>query len=283
MSKPNNVVLSCIDGSSAREPVCDYACWVANKIAAPLTFLHTIEHKRVPLENDYSGAIGLGARDDLLDELTVVEHDRSRLLIEKGQIMLKAAQERALKAGVKSMDSCQRHGSLSESLIDLEDSTGLVVLGLRGEQHENQAGISTQLESILRSLHKPILVVNKEYSEPKKIMLAYDGGEPAQKALKMVSTSPLFKGIPCHIVYVGTDGDELLKGAASTLENAGIEVTTAKLEGKIEEVLSAYQAENEIDLMLMGAFSHSRIHDILLGSFTVKMLKKTNKPLLLLR
>lgn len=283
MSNSERVVLSCIDGSSVCEAVCDYSCWIANKVNAPLTFLHTIEHQRVPVESNFSGAIGLGAREDLLDELTVVEHDRSRLLIEKGQVMLKSVQERAVEAGVESMESCQRRGSLSESLIDLEDKTRVVVLGLRGEQHENQSGISTQLESILRSLYQPILVVNTEYSEPKKIMLAYDGGEPSQKALKMVASSPLFQGIPCHIVYVGDNGDEILKDAAKVLDAAGIEVSVASLNGKIEEALSDYQAEHNIDLMLMGAFSHSRIHGLLLGSFTVKMLKKTNKPLLLLR
>jgi len=36
-------------------------------------------------------------------------------------------------------------------------------------------------------------------------------------------------------------------------------------------------------ILLMGAFSHTRIHDLLLGSFTTKMLMHTQKPLLLLR
>ncbi|MFU8788635.1 MAG: universal stress protein, partial [Methylobacter sp.] len=38
-----------------------------------------------------------------------------------------------------------------------------------------------------------------------------------------------------------------------------------------------------IDMTVMGAFGHTRIRDWLLGSFTVKMLTHSNKPLLLLR
>jgi nucleotide-binding universal stress UspA family protein len=47
--------------------------------------------------------------------------------------------------------------------------------------------------------------------------------------------------------------------------------------------LANYQVEKNIDLMVMGAFGHSRIREILLGSFTAKMLEKTQRPLLLLR
>ncbi|MFL0799664.1 MAG: universal stress protein [Agarilytica sp.] len=278
-----NVVLACIDGSSVREPVCDYASWISKKVEAPLTLLHTIEHAHTPPVSDYSGAIGLGTREELLEELTEVEQSRSRLLIEKGQDMLRVAQERVVASGVEAPQLCQRHGTLSESLIDLEETTRVLVLGIRGEHHENESGISTQLESIIRSLHRPILVVNKEYTEPKKIMLAYDGSDSCKKALDMVASSILFKGIPCHLVHVGDQGESLLNEAAKVLRGADVEVTTIALSGKIDEALTAYQAEQDIDLMLMGAFSHSRFRGLLLGSFTEKMLKNTNKPLLLLR
>ena len=43
------------------------------------------------------------------------------------------------------------------------------------------------------------------------------------------------------------------------------------------------QDNRDIDLTIMGAFSHTRIHDLILGSFTVKMLLNTKTPLLLLR
>lgn len=283
MSDSRTVVVSCIDGSSVREAVCDYACWIVQKVGAPLKLLHTIEHQRGAPVSDYSGAIGLGSREDLLDELTEVEQSRSRLLIEKGQLMLKAAQARAREAGVESTELCQRHGSLSESLIELEDQTRVLVLGIRGEHHEKQAGISAQLESIIRSLHRPILVVNKAFTEPKTIMLAYDGSEACKKALDMVASSEVFKDLPCHVVHVGEHGESMLGEAKKTLEAAGVDVTSAVLQGKVEEALAHYQAEKSIDLMLMGAFSHSRFRGLLWGSFTERMLKKTNKPLLLLR
>lgn len=279
-----NAIVSCIDGSSVSEAVCDYGNWIAAKVGAPLKLLHTIKHQNEPIVNDYSGAIGLGSREDLLNELTEIEQNRSRLLIEKGQIMLKAAKERAIDSGISSPELCQRHGSLVEALIDLEESTRLLVIGIRGESHEeSESGISSKLESIIRSLHKPILVVNKAFTEPQKVMLAYDGSQACKKALDMIASSPLFRNIVCHIVHVGENGHYLLDEAATILQKTGLQTETVQLSGVIHDALSEYQSVQDIDLMIMGAFSHTRVRDFLLGSFTAKMLSKTNKPLLLLR
>jgi nucleotide-binding universal stress UspA family protein len=91
------------------------------------------------------------------------------------------------------------------------------------------------------------------------------------------------QGMPCHVVYVGKNGEALLDEANVVLKNAGVEVTCVQLEGEVDEVLAKYQIENDIELTLMGAFSHNRFRDLLLGSFTAKMLAATNRPLLLLR
>jgi nucleotide-binding universal stress UspA family protein len=118
-------------------------------------------------------------------------------------------------------------------------------------------------------------------------MIAYDGSEAADKAVDMVASSPLYKGLTCHLVCVNKNEDtaaKLLEQAADKLKlTDSIEVITAKLKGKVEQELCAYQQQHNIDLTVMGAFSHTRLHDMLLGSFTHKMLVNTKKPLLLLR
>ena len=284
MNDKQQFVLCCVDGSSVTEAVCDYSSWISKTIGAPLKLLHTIEHRENPVIADYSGAIGLGSSEELLHELTELEQKRSRLLIKQGQLMLSAAKKRLADSGIESIELRQRHGALSDSLIELEDQIGILVVGIRGEEHEKvDAGIGTQLETVIRSLHKPILVVNKAYTEPKKVMLAYDGSESCKKALAMIASSPLFKNIPCHIVHVGDHGNELLEAAASILKAVGNPVVTIQLRGKIEEALAQYQRDQQIDLTIMGAFSHNRFRDFLLGSFTAKMLASTNRPLLLLR
>jgi nucleotide-binding universal stress UspA family protein len=99
----------------------------------------------------------------------------------------------------------------------------------------------------------------------------------------MIVGSDIFRKIPCHVVHVGKDGEKLIAEAKSFLLAAGVKATCALLEGPVEQALVDYQLEKDIDLTFMGAFSHSRFRDLLLGSFTAKMLAATNRPLLLLR
>jgi len=280
-------VLSCIDGSSLGEAVCDYSAWIAKQVGAPLKFLHTIEHTAGAAVADLTGTIGLGASEDLLRELTEVEQSRSKLLIEKGNRMLKAAKERAASQNVEAIEIRQRHGLLSEALVEMEEQIRVLVVGIRGEMHDEQrSGTGTQLESIIRSLHKPILVVNEAFRLPKNAMLAYDGSEAAEKALGMVASSPLFENTPIHLVYVGDDNESsqhLLATAKAKLSSAERKVEAVLLNGNLQQVLTDYQKQQDIDLTIMGAFSHNRIRDFLLGSFTAQMLAQTHKPLLLLR
>jgi nucleotide-binding universal stress UspA family protein len=277
-------ILACIDGSSTSSSVCDYAAWIAVTTDRPLKLVHTIEQNYNAAISDYSGAIGLGSQQALLKELTEVEQSHASLLIKKGQMMLNVAKERVENFGVTSVETYQHKGTLAESLVDLEKDMRVMVIGIRGEQHDDEhRGIGHQLESVIRSIHRPILVVNKEYQLPKTVMLAHDGSDFCNKALQLMASSKLFKNLNCHIVHVGGNGAGLLESATKILSDADIQVTSIQLEGQVDTVLTNYQVENDIDLTLMGAFSHNRFRDFLLGSFTVKMLQATNRPLLLLR
>ena len=289
MNAPTPRVLACIDGSALTPAVCDYAAWIAQRVAAPLKLLHTIDHHpETAATADLSGNIGLDSRDHLLEELTRIEQQRSKLRLQQGKQLLESARERVIQAGVTDPLTNQRHGSLVEALIELENAIRVLVIGVRGKVHENRPGqIGAKLESIIRSLHRPILVVNDAFRAPQNILIAYDGSHAAEKAVDMVSSSPLFKGLSCHLVCAGKDDTATtVRFAAATrkLAQTGfLALTPQQLSGKPDQVLCEYQDRQAIDMTIMGAFSHTRIHDWLLGSFTAKMLTHTRKPLLLLR
>src|SRR5690625_3754193 len=288
MPQQRTIVLACIDGSEYSEAVVDYAAWVAQVTGAPLNLLQNIEHRVTPIP-DLSGNIGLGAREELLEELALLEERRSRILIQQGEVMLEQARERALQARVDQPVLLQRHGSLTESLVEMEDEIRVLVLGIRGEDHaDRQHSIGAQLETVIRALHRPVLVVNTPFVEaPQRIMIAYDGSEAACKALDMVVWSPLFKTTQCHLVYVSKSGDEdaatLLDEPSRRLREAGIDTTVASINGHFEDALTQYQDKHGIQMMVMGAFGHGRLRELLFGSRTVKMLIASRIPLLLLR
>lgn len=288
MQVQENIVLACVDGSNLMPAVCDYAAWIAQRVDAPLTLLHSIDHHpETAASLDLSGNIGVDSSDQLLRNIVALELQQSKLKLQQGKLIMRAAQQKVIQAGIANPDLHQRHGSLVESLIELEEQIRVLVVGARGKVHENQPDkIGAKLESIIRSLHKPILVVNGAFTAPERFMLAYDGSKAADKAVDMVVNSPLYRGLLCHLVCVSDDGHggELLEKAANKLKQVpGIKLISQKLSGNPEQALCAYQNQFDIDLTVMGAFSHTRIHDLLLGSFTVKMLSQSHKPLLLLR
>lgn len=281
------LVLACIDGSSYTPAVCDAAVWASQRLDAPLKFFHALQRKQEVVSTDLSGSIGFDARESLLEELVSLDEKRNKLAIERGRQLLAIAKDRARAAGNETVEGCQRHGGLVETLTELQDKIRLLVLGQRGEAASIASEhLGSHLERVVRTMKRPILVTPAEFSAPKKVMLAFDGSATTLKGVDMVAGSPLLRGLPCHLVTVGTDTAEKrakLEQARQTLEDAGIEAPTAILPGESESVLRQYQQDNGIDLIIMGAYGHSRIRQFLIGSTTTAMLRQSVVPVLLLR
>ncbi|GAA3568805.1 universal stress protein [Marinobacter xestospongiae] len=280
-------VVGCIDGSRAAPAVCDYAAWASGRLDAPLTLFHVLDQDRYPAETDLAGSIGLGTREHLLEELAELDQRRGKLALEQGHHMLQAAEQRAQAFGVNDIHQRQRHGDLADSLLAIEDSTRLLVMGLHGESStDRDIHIGSQLETVLRQVHRPVLLVPDEYREPRSAMLAFDGSPTTRKGLEMLAQSPLFRGFSLHLVMVGADTNdqwEQLKQAEQVLAPLQTEIHLAIRPGDVEQALHQYQQEHDIELMVMGAYGHSRIRQLFMGSTTTNMLKTSTTPLLVLR
>jgi len=279
--------MACIDGSRNALAVCDYAAWAGKRLDAALEFLHVLGKSDYPVPTDFSGNIGLGSREHLLQELAERDEKRGRLALEQGRLMLEDARARAMAAGVESPAVRQRHGELVDTLQELENDIRLLVIGRQGEQSASLGGpLGSQLENVVRTLHRPILVVPADYRAPQRILIAFDGSPTTRQGVEWVASSPLFRGLACHVVIVGADRDEhraQLEWARATLASAGHAVTAHLRSGAVEDALDAHVFEHAIDLIVMGAYGHSRIREFLLGSTTTHLLRKSTVPLLLLR
>jgi len=278
--------MACIDGSTQAAAVCDCAVWASQRLGSPLSLLHVLDQQRYPLSGDFSGIIGLGSREFLLEELASLDEKRNKLALEEGRMMLDAARQRAVKAGVEPTLR-HRHGDLVESLRELEGDIRLLVIGKQGEDSGSEVQlIGSQLESVIRTMHRPILVTPADFKAPASAMLAFDASATSRKGIEMLVASPLLKGTPIHLVTVSSDTHEAraaLDAARDKLADAGFEVHVAILEGEVEARLRDYQVEHAIELLVMGAYGHSRIRQFFVGSTTTNMLRSATTPLLLLR
>ncbi|MHA6492410.1 universal stress protein [Pseudomonas borbori] len=280
-------VMACIDGSQSTPAVCDYAAWACQRLAAPLTLLHVLDEVRYPVAADLSGTIGLGSRENLLEELADLDQRRHKLALEQGHLMLEAARQRAQVDGVDAAQLRQRHGDLVECLHELEKDIRLLVIGRQGRTSDTVSQlVGSHLENVIRTLHRPILVSCGAFKTPLSYMLAYDNSPTADKCIEMIAASPLLKGLPCHLLMVGADtatARAQLQAAGQRLQGSASEVHLAIRAGDVEQTLHAYQIEQGIDLLAMGAYGHSRIRQFLVGSTTSHLLRTSTSALLILR
>ncbi|WP_298396258.1 universal stress protein [uncultured Azonexus sp.] len=288
MTKNENKVLACVDRSHFADTIADAAAWAASRMNAPLEFLHILDrHPEIASGEDHSGAIGFNAQEHLLHELSDKDAAKTKAMRESGRLFLNGLRERAIAAGVPAPDTRQRYGHLEESLAEQEAGVRLFVLGRRGESAETSTKLlGSNVENIVRALHKPVLTVTENFKAPERFMIAFDGGEVTKRGVEMVANSPLLKGIPCLLLMAGKPDPEApkkMEWARSTLEKAGFSVTTEIIPGDTETVIARTIQERDIDLLLMGAFNHSPLKSLLFGSRTTELLRSAKVPTLLLR
>mgnify|MGYP002639882704 FL=1 len=281
-------LLVCIDGSAYADNLCANAAWVAKQINADIDLLHVMRRSSdYEAPTDHTGLMGFEARSSLLEELTKVDEQRGRLDQEKGKIILEHGAKILNKAGVETINLIHRRGSLVETIQEFEDSAEMIFMGKRGE-HANKGSVflGSNLEKVARALHKPLFIVSSIIRPLKRFLIAYDGKASVRKAIDYIADQPLLgKGLECHLLVVERSKNEIeTSEAKQKLEKAGFK-TTLKVEQSphVDQVITSYVEENEIDLLITGAYSHSRMHSILLGSTTASLIKSCKIPLLLFR
>lgn len=281
-------IVACIDHSGSADAVCDAGAWVSQRVHRPLLLLHVLDRTMYPTRTDLSGNLVVGEQHQLLEELTELDAQRSRVALKQGRLQLEEARKRAEAAGVESLDTLQLHGHFVETLAERQEDMRILVLGRQGEDHGSDIRqIGSNIENVIRTLSCRILIVPVDFTPPRSVLFAYDASPTAKKILYILARSPLCKGLPFHLLMVGSD-DETHRGqldeARGELEEQGhAKVIPHLIDGEVEETLMEQVRENDIGLLIMGAYGHSRIRRFLVGSTTTRLLRQSEVPVLLMR
>jgi len=279
-------VLAAIDASGYAASVCDLAAWAARRLERPVELLHVVQRKDAVAErHDLSGAIGLGVKSSLLEELTRLEEADARLQVERGRVLLAANEKRLHAAGVEDVRVLHRHGGIVETILEREADARVVVIGKRGASHEFATDhIGSKIERVVRASSKPILIASRAVGPPTVAVLAYDGSPAAGRALERCANSSLFAGMPVHVVMAGADDARhraLLEEAGAALN--GREVATTLDCGTAEAVIADVVAATPGAILVMGAYGHSPLRTLIVGSTTTALIRTVRVPVLLMR
>ena len=282
MKQPKKV-LACVDQSPYADYVADYSAWAAKKFDLPLELLHIIDrHQETATSDDHSGAIGFDAQENLLNRLTEEEGERFRATREQGRIFLNELKKRCEQRDGLSVDVRQRYGQLLDTLDEQQGDVALYVLGRRGQSaDQTQRDLGRHVESISRKIRRPILTVANAFSEPKSLLVAYDGKRMTRICITMLAANPALTDLPVHVVMSGkqnSEADKHLEWASHTLAKSGFEIETAYLPGDPEQQITRAIADREIDMLVMGAYSRSPLKSLFLGSKTNDLLRASRVP-----
>ncbi|MEO1016091.1 MAG: universal stress protein [Pseudomonadota bacterium] len=280
-------VLACIDGSIYSESVADNAAWAAGRLGASIELLQVIGRREAVASQDRSGRIMPKARRQLLEQLAAVDSQRAKLLQQQARMDLEAAKSRINDAGVQEVTETLRHGDLLDALAEREVDAELVVIGKRGEAADfAKLHLGSNLERIVRASHRPVLITARAFHPVKKVLLAFDGGPSATKAVDAMRHSPLFAETSVDLVTVGEArgaAQRKLDDAGDQLRTAGLEVNSRIEPGQPETVIAEAVERDHIDLLVMGAYGHSRLRSLVIGSTTSEMIRACRIPILLYR
>ena len=282
MLKPRKI-LACVDQSPYADYVADYAAWAARKLVLPLELLHIIDrHQEISASTDHSGAIGVDAQENLLNQLTEEEGTRARQVRDRGRVFLNGLRQRCEVDETLSVDTRQRYGQLLSTLEEQQQDVALYVLGRRGESAAHtRRDLGRHVEMISRQVRRPILTVAGEFIEPRSALIAYDGKRMTRRCVELIAKNPALNDIPVHVIMSGkraTDADKHLQWAKNTLNTAGFTVETAYSPGDPEQEITRAIGERQADLLVMGAYSRSPLRSLILGSRTNDLLRASQVP-----
>ncbi len=279
-------ILICTDGSHYGSVCCEYGGWLASRTSKEVEVLYVSDLRQfeVPFIADLSGSLGIQPYQAILGQLQELEK-------KKAEFILTAARELIEKewSGV-SVTTTHKTGLLVDCLEDLEKNADFVLLGKRGERSQFATEhLGSTVERVVRASGKPCLVTSRSFGKINKMLLAYDGGKSCLKAVEFLSKSPAFKDIELHVVIVAEDSGEeelalkRLRSAEEICRAGGFKPVCQMLHGAPEDKIAEYVAARGINLLIMGAYGHSRIRRLLIGSTTTEMIRRCLVPVLLFR
>ncbi|NRG17778.1 universal stress protein [Rhizobiales bacterium] len=281
-------LIALVDGSIYSKSVCDHAAWIAGRTSAAVDLLHVIGRRETAsAPTNLSGNITLGARTALLEELSALDEQKAKLAQKRGRAILEDAKEIVEADGISDVSTKLRIGDIVETVGEFEKNAEMVVIGKRGEAADfAKLHLGSNLERIVRAAKKPVFVASRAFKPVERFLIAFDGGTSSMKAVDHVSRSPLFAGLECRLLMVGAetaDTRKKLDDARSVLEAGSYEVRSGIVQGTPEAAIAATVESDDIGILVMGAYGHSRMRSLIIGSTTTEMIRSCKVPVMLFR
>jgi nucleotide-binding universal stress UspA family protein len=267
------------DGSDSAALGVSYAVSLAKIFDAHIQGIHVLDVKLLegPFLQDLSASLGTAPYVNYQGNI-------SMLLEERGASALTFLSDECAAAGVPC-DSEQASGVVSRTIIEHSGLADLIVMGRGGEHSEWLEGlVGSTAEAVVRRSTLPVLLTGQSTVEKERVLVAYDGSAHAQNALRTaVAFAEAWKP-ELRILIVGDDASDALRTEIhGYLEAHDINEEIVDASGDPGELIVETASEWGADLVVMGAYGHSKVRELVVGSTTTFVINHASCPVLLAR
>lgn len=277
-------MIACLSRSGCLYAVASAAAWMAKKTQRELILFNVMDYAWDDFHlYEFSGIGGFEAHAMLMQEWGDVEENQDHLLQQQSNELLEDVQQFIFKKyGIRGK-TLQKTGLFPREAFEELLAEDIVVLGKYSDHDSEQdKALASQLENFIRGCDATVLTVTQEFTIPTQFLFAYDPSATCDNMLKRICQSRILKGLTCHLIHVGEDTG-ILPPVAEELQNAGYVVESDYLSGDVTEAILAYQQQHQLDWLVIGAFSHSRLHQFFLGGTTLKIFAQSDVPIFVIR
>lgn len=272
-----------IDGSAYAASVCDHAAWAAARMRAPVVLVHALDRpvaSAVP--GSSGGVLRPGARRSLMERLARHDAEAAAVAVERGQALLEDARARLLAAADIEVDTELCHGDPVRVFEEMQTTTRLALIGKRGERASGpMAHLGSNLERLVRISARPVLVTNRVFRPVARLLIAFDGGPSAGRAVACVAESPVLRGAEAHVLTAGPGDAARLEAEAGRLRAAGFTVHGHRSGDSPEAAIAAAVRDCGIGLLVLGKSGNSRLRQLVIGSTTLALMRSCPVPVLI--
>ena len=182
-----------------------------------------------------------------------------------------------------------KRGNVDELIYEFAKTVDLVIIGRRGKTYpENSSEPGPRTENLLRNTTRPVLVVPPKAQLNNKILIAYDGGKTAQRALMAGAVFASLQKSEVKVVSIADDIDTAekpLNEAKEFLSAYNLNATYV-IDFEKKKPWKAIMDQAKIwksGLIVLGAFGENKLLELIFGSTTREVLMQATCPVLLCR
>ncbi len=274
-------MLLSVDGSSYSHAVVDAGIYLAQNLSCHTKILSVVDVR----PRDWQASVGSESIVPIIPTVTGPgeNQDARHELIEK---TLASLEQKLQKSRVDySIETVS--GLPVDCICDHARIADLVIMGIRGEYHIWHANIiGATLGPVSRQLERPFLVVGETFEPFEHVLIAYDGSPAAAKALAMAGYLSSTLNLQCTLLVINPcekNAGELISEGREYLKKYNIECSCVFDSGSTAKKICEYSKDSRINLVIMGAYGHSRIYEILWGSTTEEVIKHAEIPILFVK